>query len=209
MTEIDELYEYCEQHSTLPHEILPKMERQAHLRTTQAHMISGRLQGELLTLLVKISGAKQILDIGTFTGYSAICLAAGLTEGKVHSIDIDEEKADWVKNTIHEAGFTAKINTYIGKAMEIIPTIDGDFDLAYLDADKERYADYFELLMSRMKTGGLIVTDNVLWKGKVLSKHKDKKTEIISAFNKKIQNDERVENLLLPIRDGLMLIRKK
>ncbi|MFZ4543495.1 MAG: O-methyltransferase [Saprospiraceae bacterium] len=209
MIETDELYEYCEQHSTLPHAILPKMERQAYLRTTQAHMISGSLQGALLTLLVKISGAKQILDIGTFTGYSAICLAAGLTEGKVHSIDIDEEKADWVNNTIHEAGLSEKISTYIGKALEIIPTIDGDFDLAYLDADKESYADYFELLMPRMKTGGLIVTDNVLWKGKVLSKHKDKKTEIISAFNKKIQNDERVENLLLPIRDGLMLIRKK
>jgi len=172
-------------------------------------MISGLLQGELLTMLVKISGAKQILDIGTFTGYSAICLAAGLSEGIVHTIDIDEEKTDWVKSSIREAGLDSRIRIYTGKAGEIIPVIGEKFDLVYIDADKENYDLYYEQALSKMNSGGLIIADNVLWKGKVLLENKDKKTAIIDAFNKKIEQDERVENLLLPLRDGIMIIRKR
>lgn len=209
MITTEEIYEYCERHTTLPNSTLPKLERETHLRTTQPHMISGLLQGELLTMLVKISGAKQILDIGTFTGYSAICLAAGLSEGIVHTIDIDEEKTDWVKSSIREAGLDSRVRIYIGKAGEIIPAIGEKFDLVYIDADKENYELYYEQALSKMNSGGLIIADNVLWKGKVLLENKDKKTAIIDAFNKKIEQDERVENLLLPLRDGLMLIRKK
>ena len=205
----EEIYEYCERHTTLPHQILPKLERDTHLRTSQPHMISGLLQGELLTMLVKISNARQILDIGTFTGYSAICLAAGLAEGMVHTIDIDEEKTPWVKNSIRDAGMENKIAVYTGKAADIIATINEKFDLAYIDADKENYDLYYELVIEKMNPGGLIIADNVLWKGKVLSEQKDKKTAIIYAFNNKVQADERVENLLLPLRDGLMIMRKK
>ena len=204
-----EIYEYCEQHTTLPHESLPKLERETHLRTTQPHMLSGLLQGELLALLVKISNAKQVLDIGTFTGYSAICLASAMEEGQVHTIDIDEEKTPWVKQSIRNAGLEDKIMVYTGKASEIIPTIDVLFDLAYIDADKENYALYYEIVLENMKSGGIIIADNVLWKGKVLDEQKDKKTAIIDAFNKLIQMDDRVENLLLPLRDGLMIVRKK
>lgn len=205
----EEIYEYCERHTTLPHQILPKLERDTHLRTSQPHMISGLLQGELLTMLVKISNARQILDIGTFTGYSAICLAAGLAEGMVHTIDIDEEKTPWVINSIRDAGMENKIAVYTGKAADIIATINEKFDLAYIDADKENYDLYYELVIEKMNPGGLIIADNVLWKGKVLSEQKDKKTAIIYAFNNKVQADERVENLLLPLRDGLMIMRKK
>lgn len=209
MITTEEIYEYCEHHTTTPNSILPKLERETHLRTTQPHMISGLLQGELLTMLVKISGAKQILDIGTFTGYSAICLAAGLSEGIVHTIDIDEEKTDWVKSSIREAGLDSRVRIYTGKAGEIIPAIGEKFDLVYIDADKENYDLYYEQALSKMNSGGLIIADNVLWKGKVLLENKDKKTAIIDAFNKKIEQDERVENLLLPLRDGIMIIRKR
>jgi caffeoyl-CoA O-methyltransferase len=209
MITTEEIYEYCEHHTTTPNFILPKLERETHLRTTQPHMISGLLQGELLTMLVKISGAKQILDIGTFTGYSAICLAAGLSEGIVHTIDIDEEKTDWVKSSIREAGLDSRVRIYTGKAGEIIPAIGEKFDLVYIDADKENYDLYYEQALSKMNSGGLIIADNVLWKGKVLLENKDKKTAIIDAFNKKIEQDERVENLLLPLRDGIMIIRKR
>jgi caffeoyl-CoA O-methyltransferase len=173
-------------------------------------MMSGHLQGQLLTLLAGLASAKIILDIGTFTGYSAISLAAGLCEGgMVHTIDIDEEKTSLVNEFIEKSGFRQKITTHLGKALDIIPTLETPFDVVFIDADKETYAAYFDAVIDKMRSGGLIIADNVLWKGKVLQEQKDKKTTIIDDFNKKVENDRRVENLLLPIRDGLMIARVK
>lgn len=204
----DSIYDYCDLHTTLSNPILIELERQTHLRTTQPHMLSGHLQGELLTLLAKMIQAKTILDIGTFTGYSAICLAAGVAEnGIVHTIDIDEEKTPFVKEFIEKSGFQDIIKQHIGNALELIPTFDFPFDLVFIDADKEAYADYFDTVIEKMNKGGLIIADNVLWKGKVIHEQKDKKTSIIHEFNQKVMNDARVENLLLPLRDGLLIAR--
>jgi caffeoyl-CoA O-methyltransferase len=206
----DNIYQYCEQHSSFPHEVLQELERQTHLRTTQPHMLSGHLQGQLLTMLTQMACAKNVLDIGTFTGYSAICLAAGLTHGgSVHTIDIDEEKADLVQYFIKKAGFEDRIVAHIGTALDIISTLATPFDVVFIDADKENYAAYYDAVIEKMRPGGLIIADNILWKGKVILEEKDKKTSIIDAFNKKVQNDRRVENILLPLRDGLMLMRVK
>lgn len=202
------IYDYCDLYSSLPNPILTELERQTYLRTTQPHMLSGHLQGELLTLLAKMIQAKTILDIGTFTGYSAICLAAGVVEnGIVHTIDIDEEKVPFVSEFVEKSGYQAIIKQHIGNALEIIPILDTPFDLVFIDADKEAYPDYFDAVIEKMSKGGLIVADNVLWKGKVIQVEKDKKTSIIHAFNQKVMNDARVENLLLPLRDGLMIAR--
>jgi caffeoyl-CoA O-methyltransferase len=202
------IYQYCEAHTTLPNEALTELERQTNIRTMQPHMMSGHLQGQLLTMLAGLASAKIILDIGTFTGYSAISLAAGLSEGgMVHTIDIDEEKTPLVNEFIEKSGFRQKITTHLGEALDIIPTLESPFDVVFIDADKETYAAYFDAVIEKMRPGGLIIADNVLWKGKVLQENKDKKTAIIDDFNKKVENDERVENLLLPIRDGLMIAR--
>jgi caffeoyl-CoA O-methyltransferase len=206
----DAIYQYCEAHSSLPNEILPALERQTNLRTMQPHMISGQLQGQLLTMFTRLTAAKVVLDIGTFTGYSAICLAAGLAaDGVVHTIDIDEEKSPLVNEFIEASGFRQQIKTHLGEALSIIPTLDVPFDVVFIDADKENYAAYFDAVIDKMRSGGLIIADNVLWKGKILNENKDKKTSIIDDFNKKINTDARVENLLLPIRDGLMVARVK
>lgn len=204
------IYQYCEAHTTLPNEALTELERQTNIQTMQPHMMSGHLQGQLLTMLAALASAKIILDIGTFTGYSAISLAAGLSEGgMVHTIDIDEEKSSLVNEFIKKSGFRQKITTHLGEALSIIPTLESPFDVVFIDADKEAYAAYFDAVIDKMRSGGLIIADNVLWKGKILQDKKDKKTAIIDDFNKKIKNDPRVENLLLPIRDGLMIARVK
>lgn len=204
------IYQYCEAHTTLPNEALTELERQTNIQTMQPHMMSGHLQGQLLTMLAALASAKIILDIGTFTGYSAISLAAGLSEGgMVHTIDIDEEKSSLVNEFIEKSGFRQKITTHLGEALSIIPTLESPFDVVFIDADKEAYAAYFDAVIDKMRSGGLIIADNVLWKGKILQDKKDKKTAIIDDFNKKIKNDPRVENLLLPIRDGLMIARVK
>jgi predicted O-methyltransferase YrrM len=201
---------YAELHSTPVSNCLQHLDRQTHLRTTEPHMLSGALQGQLLTVLCKMVSAKTILDIGTFTGYSAICMADGMTpDGTVFTIDRDEEKADFVLSNIIEAGYANKILPHVGDALTIIPTLNATFDVVYIDADKENYAAYFDLVIDKMNKGGLIIADNILWKGKVFEEKKDKKTTLIDAFNKKINEDERIENILLPIRDGLMLMRIK
>jgi caffeoyl-CoA O-methyltransferase len=204
------IYDYCDLYTTSSHALLADLERQTHLRTTQPHMLSGQLQGQLLTLLAKMIQAKTIIDIGTFTGYSAICLAAGIAaDGVVHTIDIDEEKVPIVSEFVEKSGFQHLIKQHIGDALRIIPTLAVPFDLVYIDANKEAYSDYFDVVIEKMSKGGLIIADNVLWKGKVVKAHKDKKTELIHAFNQKIMTDTRVENLLLPLRDGLMIARVK
>lgn len=206
----DTLHQYCEAHTSDLESVLQALERETYIKTTQPHMLSGKLQGQWLRFMSLMLRPKAVLEIGTFTGYSAICLAAGMTKGNVlHTIDIDDEKATIINKYIQLADLEDIIQLHIGKAADIIPTLSETFDLVFIDADKEQYALYYDMVIDRMAIGGFLIADNILWKGKVLTPPFDKKTGIIDTFNKKIQDDPRVENVLLPIRDGLMVIRKK
>jgi predicted O-methyltransferase YrrM len=210
---IDEaLANYANAHSSEEPEILMKLNRETHLKMMQSRMLSGHLQGRLLSLLSHLTRPKCILEIGTYTGYSAICLAEGLAEGGIlHTIDNNPERDAFVNRFVEEAEMTNKICTYIGDARKVIPTITGDFDIVFIDADKSGYAAYYDLIIDRVKQGGIIITDNVLWSGKVIEpvKANDEDTLLIQAFNKKIASDSRVEVVLLPIRDGISIARKK
>ncbi len=203
--------EYILSHSTPLDDILQQLERETQLKVLRPRMLSGKIQGKFLDLIVKLSGAKTILEIGTYTGYSAICMANALPHnGKIHTIDINEELENIVRKYIKLSGNDSKIEYHIGDAMDIIPNINNDFDLVFIDADKTNYWNYYSMLIDKLKSGCWIIADNVLWSGKVLKKAKDKDKDTIALqeFNNKIQEDKRVENLLLPLRDGLMIIRK-
>lgn len=210
---IDEQIEaYSLAHSEPETAILKKINRDTHANVMMPRMLSGHLQGNLLAMFSHMIQPQHILEIGTFTGYSAVCLAQGLKEnGKLHTIDINEELEDRVRTFFEEAGLTHKISYHIGNAMEIIPTIHETFDLVFIDADKKNYSAYYDLVFDKVRKGGFIIADNVLWSGKILtpSEKMDTDTKLIDAFNKKVHNDERVEHMLLPVRDGLMIARKK
>ena len=210
---IDEKIEaYALAHSDSETEVLKKLNRETHLKVLMPRMLSGHLQGNLLSMFSKMIQPKQILEIGTFTGYSGICLAQGLQKnGKLHTIDINEELEKMVRDFIDEAGLSSKINYYIGNALDIIPTINEQFDIVFIDADKKNYANYYDLVFDKVVAGGYIIADNVLWSGKVLDapEKMDADTKAMDAFNKKVHHDTRVEHLLLPVRDGLMIARKK
>jgi predicted O-methyltransferase YrrM len=175
-------------------------------------MLSGHLQGKTLELLVKMLNPKTILEIGTYTGYSGICLARGLGKnGKLITLDINDELETMVRGFFDKSGLSSKIDYRLGNALDIIPTIEGNFDMVFIDADKANYIKYYELVVERVNPGGIILADNVLWSGKILveeGKKIDKDTQAILDYNLMVQNDPRVENVLLPIRDGLMLARK-
>jgi predicted O-methyltransferase YrrM len=204
--------DYALAHSQSESEVLKKLNRDTHANVLMPRMLSGHMQGNLLSMFSKMIQPKQILEIGTYTGYSGICLAQGLQEGgKLHTIDINEELELMVRSFFKEAGLTNKISFYIGNALTIIPTIKETFDLVFIDADKKNYSAYYDLVFDKVRNGGYIISDNVLWSGKVLdaSDKMDKETKAIDDFNKKIHSDTRVEHMLLPIRDGLMIVRKK
>ncbi len=207
-----ELLTYCEDHSSSEDELLSHISRETYAKVLMPRMLSGHLQGKTLELLAKMLNPKIILEIGTFTGYSGICLARGLGEkGKLITLDINEELEDMVRGFFEKSGLVSKIDYRIGNAMDIIPTIKEKFDLVFIDADKANYINYYNLVVEKMNQGGIILADNVLWSGKVISekgKKIDKDTQIILDYNKMVQLDPRVENVLLPIRDGLMLARK-
>jgi predicted O-methyltransferase YrrM len=210
---IDEaLANYANAHSSEEPPFLKKLNRETHLKMMQSRMLSGHLQGRLLSLLSHLIRPQSILEIGTYTGYSAICLAEGLAKGGIlHTIDNNPERDAFVKRFIDEAKMDDKICTYIGDAKNVIPTIPGMFDIVFIDADKSGYAAYYDLVIDRVKPDGIIITDNVLWSGKVVEpvKANDEDTLLIQAFNKKIASDPRVEVVLLPIRDGISIARKK
>ncbi len=210
---IDEKLEaYAIAHSQPELEVLKKLSRETHAHILMPRMLSGHMQGNLLMMLSKMIQPKQILEIGTYTGYSGICLAQGLQEsGKLHTIDINEELEKMVRGFFNEAGLSNKINYYIGNALTIIPTLKEKFDLVFIDADKKNYAAYYDLIFDKVHSGAYIIADNVLWSGKVLDTHAnmDVDTAAIDAFNKKVHADPRVEHMLLPIRDGVMIVRKK
>ncbi|HMR87570.1 MAG TPA: class I SAM-dependent methyltransferase [Saprospiraceae bacterium] len=202
------LNDYCAIHSTVSDPLLDKIERQTHLSTTAPRMLSGELQGSLLSMISKIKSPKYVLEIGTFTGYSAICLAEGLKDdGKLITIEYDEEHSHLAKSFFDESQYKNKIELKTGDAKVIIPQLSYMFDLVFIDADKEAYSQYFDLIIDKCHKGALILADNVLWSGKILDIKKDKKTQQLDDFNKKIAIDPRVENVILPIRDGINLIR--
>lgn len=208
----EKLENYVNAHTSEESELLNELNRQTHLNVLQPRMLSGHLQGRTLSLFSKITQPQRILEIGTYTGYSAICMAEGLKKnGQLITIDVNYELEDMVKNYVDKAGFSNQIEMKVGNALEIIPTLNKNFDLVFIDADKDNYSNYYDLLIDDLPQGAIIIADNVLWSGKVIeeSTKKDIDTEALKVFNAKIQEDNRVENVLFPIRDGLMVIRKK
>lgn len=202
---------YCEEVTSPESEILYNLNRQTHLQMVNPRMLSGHFQGRLLALLSKMIRPKNILEIGTYTGYAALCLAEGLTEdGKLITLDVNEELEEFTQSFFDQSQYAAQIDFRIGNALEIIPNLTETFDLVFIDADKRNYPNYWELIVPKVKQGGFILSDNVLWSGKVVGdKEKfDKDTQILDDYNRMIQADERVENILLPIRDGIMVARK-
>lgn len=201
---------YAEQHSSKENEVLQEINRNTHLKVLKPRMLSGNYQGQLLSLISYMIKPKMVLEIGTYVGYSAICLAKGLQEnGKIITLDNNEELESTIKKNIKKADCSTKIEFILGDAKNYIATTNTIFDLVFIDADKQSYSNYYDLVFDKVKPGGFILADNVLWSGKVIDDKKDKDTTILDEFNKKIANDNRVEKILLPIRDGLFLIRKK
>jgi caffeoyl-CoA O-methyltransferase len=203
---------YCEEHSQPEPELLKKLNRETHLKVMQPRMLSGHLQGRILSMISKMVRPKTILEIGTYTGYSALCLAEGLANnGILHTIDNNPERETLVNRYINEAGFEGKIIAHVGDAAQLIPELPGEFDLVFIDADKNNYSLYFDLVIDRMPSGGLILSDNVLWSGKVVEPVNPKDTDTIALleFNRKVHRDPRIEVVMLPIRDGLSLARVK
>ncbi len=206
------LDEYAVNHTQQEPELLARLSRETYQKILQPRMLSGHYQGRLLSILSKIINPKAILEIGTYTGYSAICLAEGLQkDGELHTIDINEELVDFQKKYFSLSGFNDQIHTHLGNALDIIPTIDCKFDLVFMDADKPNYPAYFDLIIDKIKPGGVLLTDNVLWSGKVIEKVKedDESTKALIIYNKLIAEDPRLETVLLPIRDGLSITRVK
>jgi predicted O-methyltransferase YrrM len=205
----DELNTYIEAHTRDEGEHLKELDRETYSKVLMPRMLSGHLQGQVLRMLSIMIKPEKILEIGTFTGYSGICLAEGLTaEGELHTIDINEELKPMVHSYFEKTGINNKVKYHIGDALHIIPTLDFAFDLVFIDADKENYSNYYDLVIDKLRTGGYIIADNVLWSGKVVEPNPDKDTNAIMTFNDKVHADPRVENVLLPIRDGLMVMRK-
>ena len=207
-----ELENYAAQHTENEPLLLQELNKRTHLNVLQPRMISGHFQGRFLSLLSKMVQPRTILEIGTYTGYATLCLAEGLhPEGVLHTIDIKEELTDLQREFFDRSGYGSRIVQHLGKAADIIPALDTTFDLVFIDADKQNYAHYFDLVIEKMSRGGLILSDNVLWSGKVVEevKHNDKHTQALMAYNQKIKDDPRVETVLLPIRDGITLSRVK
>lgn len=204
------LEQYIAEHSQPEPEILQKLTRETHLKVIQPRMITGHFQGRVLSLLSKIIGPKNILEIGTYTGYSAICLAEGLQkDGSLHTIDINAELNNIQRRFFEESGYGDRIVQHTGDALKIIPGLDMVFDLIFIDAEKVSYDHYFEACIKKCRPGSIILSDNVLWSGKVVEAvaPNDKATQALLEYNKKLRDDPRVETVLLPIRDGLTLSR--
>lgn len=206
------LLAYCEEHSSPEDDILRHISRETHAKVLMPRMLSGHLQGKTLELFSKMLTPKVILEIGTYTGYSAICMARGLApDGKLITLDINAELEDMVRGFFEQSGLSGKIDYRIGHALDILPGLEEAFDMVFIDADKQNYTHYYNLVVDRINPGGIILADNVLWSGKVLIQegekiHKD--TQAILDFNRMVQEDPRVENVLFPIRDGIMIARK-
>jgi caffeoyl-CoA O-methyltransferase len=205
----EDIVRYAEEHTTPENDLLKRINRQTHADVLRPRMLSGHLQGRLLSTISHMIRPKAILEIGTYTGYSALCMAEGLQPGgTLVTIDINEELEVRVREYFRQSSFNDRIDFRIGNALEIIPTLSQHFDLVFIDADKENYSRYFDLVINSVNLNGFILADNVLWSGKVLDTKPDKDTRAIQDFNKKIHTDPRLENVLLPVRDGILIMRK-
>ena len=207
----EDLEDYVANHSQAEPELLAKLNKETYQKIMQPRMLSGHFQGRVLSMLSKIIRPKHILEIGTYTGYAALCLAEGLVEnGTLDTIDIEEELVDFQRKYFDATPWKDQIFQHLGDAVDIIPTLNKKFDLVFIDADKESYSTYFDLVINRVNKGGFIIADNVLWSGKVLSvpDKNDAETKALIEFNNKVMNDIRVENVLMPVRDGIMVMQK-
>ena len=207
----EKIEKYILDHTKEEDSLLAELNRETYLKVIQPRMLSGHLQGKFLEMISCMINPKAILEIGTYTGYSAICLAKGLSvDGILHTIEINPEFNIFSEKYFERSGLKYKIQQHTGSALDIIPQMDEVFDLVFIDADKENYLNYYKLVFDKVKTGGFILADNALWDGKVIKNpnQQDKETKGIDEFNKHIQKDKRVENMLLPLRDGIMMIRK-
>lgn len=202
--------EYLEQHTTPMDEVLHELYRETHLHAMNPRMASGPVQGRFLQFLCQLMQPKKVLEIGTFTGFATICMARGMaSDGLLTTIEANEEYEGVIRKYLAKAAVADRVRLIIGDAKEVIPTLEGGFDLVFIDADKISYPSYYDLVIEKLNPGGVILADNVLWEGKVLNVGtKERDTKAIQAFNDKVQNDPRVENVLLPLRDGLMMVRK-
>ena len=204
------LEKYVCEHTANESDLLKKINRETHLEVLQPRMLSGHFQGRVLSMLSKLVRPTNILEIGTYTGYSALCLCEGMQEnGILHTIDIKEELVDFQRKYFDKSPWGNQIVQHLGEAVDIIPNLDLKFDLAFIDADKENYINYFNLIVPKMNKGGIILSDNVLWSGKVIQEvhPKDYETKVLIEYNELLKNDSRIETVLLPIRDGLTVSR--
>lgn len=219
---MEKIYKYIEDHATPQGEALDWVEKQTHIRTNHARMLSGALQGELMRILVQISGARRILELGTFTGYSAVCMASVLPEdGHLDTLELNDELEDLIMEGFERAGLSDRISLHIGDCKETLMRMRSElnedaaperlYDIVYIDANKREYCEYYDLVFDMIRPGGLILADNVIWDGKVCQDPlpQDKQTLGIARFNDMVSADPRVESVILPLRDGLNIIRKK
>lgn len=213
---MEQIYKYIEDHASTPSEALEWVVKQTHIRTNHARMLSGPSQGEFLRLLVKMTGARRVLELGTFTGYSAICLASALPrDGHLDTLEVNDELEDLILEGFERAGLSEIISLHIGDCKQTLAQMDvsddsGLYDIVYIDANKREYCEYYDLVFDMVRPGGLILADNVLWDGKVCQDPlpQDRQTLGIAAFNDMVSSDSRVESVILPLRDGLNIIRK-
>lgn len=206
----EDLTNYLDRHCEPEDELLKHINRETHLKVLMPRMLSGHYQGRLLSMLSKMMRPERILEIGTYTGYATLCLAEGLTDtGLIHTIDINSELEEMVSTNFKRSAFNQQIKYHIGNALDVIPGLDETFDLVFIDADKKNNSTYYNLIFEKVRPGGLIIVDNVLWSGKVLTENQDKDTREISQFNLMVNSDPRVEKLILPVRDGLFMVLKK
>jgi predicted O-methyltransferase YrrM len=205
-----DISEYVESNSQLEPTLLKELNRETHLKILNPRMLSGSYQGRILSMISKIAKPKMVLEIGTYTGYSALCIAEGLDrKGVIDTIDINEELQEIQNKFFKKSEFANQINQHIGNALEVIPKIKKKFDLVFLDADKENYINYFELVIDKINSGGILISDNVLWSGKVIdNKKNDLTTKKLIEFNNLVNNDKRIETVIFPVRDGLSISRK-
>ena len=208
----ENLDDYVVSHSENEPELLQELNRETYQKILQPRMLSGHYQGRILSMFSKLVNPKNILEIGTYTGYSALCLAEGMqSNGVLHTIDVNEELVDFQRKYFDKSGYGKQIHQYLGDALEIIPKLDTTFDLVFIDADKENYSNYFNVIIDKLNTGGIIISDNVLWSGKVLEttfKKYDTSTPALIEYNALLKKDKRIETVVLPIRDGLTISRK-
>jgi predicted O-methyltransferase YrrM len=208
----ENLDDYVVSHSENEPELLQELNRETYQKILQPRMLSGHYQGRILSMISKLVNPKNILEIGTYTGYSALCLAEGMqSNGVLHTIDVNEELVDFQRKYFDKSGYGKQIHQYLGNALEIIPKLDTTFDLVFIDADKENYSNYFNVIIDKLNTGGIIISDNVLWSGKVLEttfKKYDTSTPALIEYNALLKKDKRIETVVLPIRDGLTISRK-